>query len=106
MPRQSATISVARSAIITKWQLNRLKERSAYQTHFDDLCAIAGHPTPSETDPLGAWFGIEVPCKKRNGSSGRVDIWKAACFIVSYKSSGADLDKRVYQDLCYTLPPS
>jgi hypothetical protein len=28
-----------------------------------------------------------------------VDIWKAACFVVSYKSSGADLDK-AYLELC------
>jgi len=85
-------------AITTKWHVNRLKERSAYQTHFDDLCAIAGHPTPSEADPIGAWFCVEAPCKKRNGGSGRVDIWKAGSFVVSYKTSGADLD-RAYNEL-------
>ncbi len=36
-----------------KWRHVELKERSAAQAHFDDLCRLVGHPTPVEEDPTG-----------------------------------------------------
>jgi hypothetical protein len=33
-----------------KWARYSGKENSAYQEHFNDLCRLLGHPTPSETD--------------------------------------------------------
>ena len=42
-----------------KWLANTQKERSASQPHFLDLCALVGHPTPSEMDPAGEVFAFE-----------------------------------------------
>jgi hypothetical protein len=38
---------------IAKWRYAELKERSAAQEHFIDLCRLVGHPTPAEADPAG-----------------------------------------------------
>jgi hypothetical protein len=32
---------------VHKWRRAALKERSAYQEHFIDLCRLVGHPTPA-----------------------------------------------------------
>ena len=36
---------------IAKWRASELKERSAAQEHFIDLCRLPGEPTPAEADP-------------------------------------------------------
>ena len=36
---------------IAKWRAAELKERSAAQEHFIDLCRLLGEPTPAEADP-------------------------------------------------------
>lgn len=41
-------------AFIAKWRRSELKERSASQEHFLDLCRLLGEPTPAEADPAGA----------------------------------------------------
>ena len=38
---------------ITKWRASELKECSASQEHFIDLCRLLGEPTPVEVDPGG-----------------------------------------------------
>ena len=40
-------------AFITKWWASALKERSASQEHFIDLCHLLDEPTPAEADPSG-----------------------------------------------------
>lgn len=44
---------------IAKWRRTDLKERSAAQEHFLDLCHLVGHPTPAEADPTGERFCFE-----------------------------------------------
>jgi hypothetical protein len=34
---------------VKTWRDVTLKERSAAQSHFNDLCRLAGHPTPKKT---------------------------------------------------------
>ncbi|MDP3483687.1 MAG: hypothetical protein Q8S05_10310 [Sulfuricella sp.] len=41
---------------IKKWHKSTLKERSASQSHFNDLCALLGEPTPTDVDPDGTWY--------------------------------------------------
>jgi len=36
-----------------KWARYSGKETSAYQEHFNDLCALIEHPTPAAADPTG-----------------------------------------------------
>lgn len=45
---------------ITKWKRVELKERSAAQEFFIDLCRLVGHPTPAEADPTGENFWATV----------------------------------------------
>ena len=40
-------------AFIAKWRASELKESSASQEHFIDLCRLLGEPTPAEADPAG-----------------------------------------------------
>ena len=64
------------SQFIAKWQRAELKERSAAQEHFLDLCHLVGHPTPAEADPTGAAFCFEKGVSKHGGGGGFADIWK------------------------------
>ena len=36
---------------VEKWRRSKLTERSASQSHFNDLCHLLGHPTPAQADP-------------------------------------------------------
>jgi len=51
-------------AFIKKWQQSELKERSASQSHFNDLCALLGEPNPTDADQAGEWFCFEKGMKK------------------------------------------
>ncbi len=42
-----------------KWIATELKERSASQSHFNDLCAVLGVPTPTDADPKGEFYAFE-----------------------------------------------
>ena len=44
---------------IDKWRGVELKERSASQSHFNDLCALLGVLDPVSADPEGEWFTFE-----------------------------------------------
>jgi len=63
---------------ITKWKKADLKERSAAQEHFIDLCRVLGHPTPAEADPTGDTFCFEKGAEKHGGGDGFADVWEAA----------------------------
>ena len=49
---------------ITKWRAVELKERSASQSHFNDLCAVLGTQDPISADPKGEWFTFEKGASK------------------------------------------
>ena len=65
---------------IATWRDNTLKERSAAQSHFNDLCRLLGEPTPTEADPHGEWFCFEKGVKKTGGGDGWADVWRKGCF--------------------------
>jgi type II restriction/modification system DNA methylase subunit YeeA len=77
---------------IAKWKTATLKERSAAQTHFNDLCAMLGIEAPAEADPDGEWYCFERGAKKTAGGAGWADVWKRDCFGWEYKGKGKDLD--------------
>lgn len=89
------------SAFVKKWQGVSLNERSAAQQHFLDLCALVGHPTPAEADPLGEWFTFERGASKEGGGEGFADVWKRGFFAIEYKGRHKDLDKAYAQILLY-----
>jgi hypothetical protein len=70
---------------IAKWQASNLKEKSACQSHFIDLCHLLGQPTPTEADPAGTSFTFEKGVEKESGGQGFADVWKKGCFGWEYK---------------------
>jgi type II restriction/modification system DNA methylase subunit YeeA len=86
------------SAFIKKWKAANLKERSAAQEHFIDLCRLLGEQTPAEADPDGEWYCFERGASKLTGSDGWADVWKRGHFSWEYKGKHQDL-KAAYVQL-------
>jgi hypothetical protein len=84
-----------------KWSKSELKERSACQEHFLDLCHLVGHPTPAEADPTGESFCFERFAEKLDGSDGFADVWKKGFFAIEYKGKRKDLGAAYEQLLRY-----
>ena len=90
-------------AFIAKWRASALKERSAAQEHFIDLCRLLGEPTPAEADPAGERYCFERGARKDTGGDGWADVWKRGCFAWEYKGKHADLDAAFNQLRQYAL---
>ena len=88
---------------IAKWRVSELKERSAAQEHFIDLCRLLGEPTPAEADPTGGRYCFERGARKDIGGDGWADVWKRHCFAWEYKGKHADLDAAFRQLRQYAL---
>lgn len=95
-----------------KWLRYSGKETSAYQEHFNDLCALLGQPTPAEADPSGSdWFcfqkrvvkDLELFAVEPDGSAaskekrGFADVWRKDAFAWEYKGKHHDLDEAYRQ---------
>jgi hypothetical protein len=63
----AATLSVAQFQ--HKWRGMALKERSASQSHFNDLCRMLGVPTPTDADPTGSFYTFERGAEKSGGGA-------------------------------------
>ena len=74
---------------IAKWRASELKERSAAQEHFIDLCRLLDEPTPAEADPAGDHYCFERGARKDTGGDGWADVWKRHCFAWGYKGKHA-----------------
>ena len=90
-------------AFIAKWRAADLKERSAAQEHFLDLCRLLDEPTPAEADPTGDWYGFERGARKDTGGDGWADVWKRHHFAWEYKGRHADLHAAFNQLRQYAL---
>jgi len=77
---------------IQKWRACELKERSASQSHFLDLCRLLDEPAPTDVDPEGTSYSFEAGAKKVGGGDGWADVWKKDCFAWEYKGKHADLN--------------
>jgi len=86
---------------VAKWSQATLKESSAAQEHFIDLCRLVGHPTPAEQDPTGQTFTFEAGATKQSGEQGWADVWKRGCFAWEYKGKHKNLDQAYRQLLQY-----
>ena len=83
---------------IAKWQGSQLAERAYCQEHFNDLCALVGHPTPAMHDTTGNTFCFEKGATKTGGGNGWADVWKRGHFAWEYKGKRKDL-KAAYKQL-------
>ena len=88
---------------IAKWRASALKERSASQEHFIDLCRLLGEPTPAEADPSGETYCFERGARKDTGGDGWADVWKRHHFAWEYKGRRADLNAAFEQLRQYSL---
>ncbi len=95
--------AVTPGEFIAKWRASELKERSASQEHFIDLCRLLGEPTPVEADPAGEWYCFERGARKDTGGDGWADVWKRCHFAWEYKGRQADLDLAFDQLRRYAL---
>jgi type II restriction/modification system DNA methylase subunit YeeA len=88
---------------IKKWQNVELKERTASQSHFNDLCKLLDIEDPITADPKGQWFTFEKGASKTNGGEGWADVWRKDSFAWEYKGKRANLDKAFDQLLQYAI---
>jgi hypothetical protein len=86
---------------ISKWRKVELKERSAAQEHFLDLCNVFDHPTPATADPTGESFCFEKGAAKHGGGDGFADVWKRGFSGWEYKGKHKDLGDAYDQLLRY-----
>ena len=91
------------SEFIAKWRASELKESSAAQSHFNDLCHLLGEPAPTDADPTGDWYCFERGARKETGGDGWADVWKRHHFAWEYKRKHADLDAAFIQLRRYAL---
>ena len=98
--RQSLASMTPRE-FIGKWRSADLKERSAAQEHFIDLCRLLDEPTPAEADPAGERYCFERGAAKSSGGKGWADVWKRGCFGWEYKGKRHDLKAAYAQLLQY-----
>lgn len=81
-----------------KWIVaSNQKERSVSQSHFLDLCALLGVPTPTEADPTGETYCFERGASKAGGGDGWADVWYRGHFAIEYKGLHRDLEKAYQQ---------
>ncbi|CCF84918.1 class I SAM-dependent DNA methyltransferase [Nitrolancea hollandica] len=93
--------SMTPQAFMAKWAAVKLKEKSAAQEHFIDLCRMLGQKTPAEADPEGTWYCFEKGATKSTGSQGFADVWMRKHFAWEYKGKHANLEKAYQQLLLY-----
>jgi hypothetical protein len=69
-----------------KWRGVTLKERSAAQERFLDICHMMGHKTPADADSTGDFFTFEKGAEKFGGEHGFADVWYKDHFAWEYKT--------------------
>ena len=88
---------------VEKWKSVDLKERTAAQSHFIDLCHLLGVADPVSADPKGEWFTFEKGATKTSGGEGWADVWRKNCFAWEYKGKNKDLEKAFSQLQQYAI---
>ncbi|MCO5146637.1 MAG: class I SAM-dependent DNA methyltransferase [Aquamicrobium sp.] len=88
---------------LSKWRDVELKERTASQSHFNDLCQLLDVEDPISADPKGQWFTFEKGATKTSGGEGWADVWRKGFFAWEYKGRHANLDKAYNQLLQYAV---
>ncbi|TVR70065.1 MAG: class I SAM-dependent DNA methyltransferase, partial [Sphaerobacteraceae bacterium] len=99
--RANMSTTTSPASFIAKWRDNQLKESSASQEHFIDLCRMLGVPTPVEADRDGSFYTFEKGAEKTSGGGGFADVWYRDRFAWEYKGPGARLDDAYQQLLLY-----
>jgi hypothetical protein len=93
-------------AFIEKWRDVELKERSAAQSHFNDLCRLLDVLEPTTADPKGTWFTFEKGASKTSGGEGWADVWRENILGWGYKGKRKNLNAALAQLRQYALAQS
>ena len=88
-------------AFVSKWRVWDGKETAGYVSHFDDLCKVFGHETPTEADPNESFFCFQKAVRKNTGAPGFADVFYSGHFGWEYKGNRKDLDEAYQQLLRY-----
>lgn len=83
--------SLTPQAFAEKWAGAALSEKSSYQQHFLDLCAMLGQPAPADVDPKGEFYTFQKGVEKTGGGKGFADVWYRGRFAIEYKGKHKDL---------------
>lgn len=76
-----------------KWiGASNLKERTASQSHFNDLCDLLGVPKPTDIDHTGETYTFERGASITAAGNGWADVWMKGHFAWEYKGQGKNLD--------------
>lgn len=85
-----------------KWiGASNLKERTASQSHFNDLCDLLDVPKPTDIDHTGESYTFERGANITAGGNGWADVWMKGHFAWEYKGQGKNLDDAYVQLLRY-----
>ncbi|HEY6872137.1 MAG TPA: DNA methyltransferase [Geobacteraceae bacterium] len=103
-PQETSLPRITPREFKARWQpASNLKERSASQSHFNDVCALVGEKTPVEADPDGTWYTFEKGASKVGGGKGWADVWKKGCFAWEYKGKHKDMNAALSQLQRYAI---
>jgi hypothetical protein len=83
---------------VAHWKASDLTERSASQSHFNDICDLVGHAHPTDADLTGESFTFDKHVSKDRGGKGFADVWYKEHFAWEYKGKHKDL-KVAYEQL-------
>ncbi len=90
---------------LAKWRHVELKERSASQSRFNDLCALLGVVDPISPTPSENGSPSRRARAKTSGGDGWADVWRKGCFAWEYKGKRKDL-KAAFNQRCSTASRS
>lgn len=86
---------------VAKWKAVTATEKAVAQTHFNELTALLGVPSPLDEDPEGKFYAFERHVRKAAKGKGFADVWRRGHFAWEYKAKGKDLGEAYRQLLLY-----
>ena len=86
---------------VERWEHSAGREQQDAQSHFNELCQLVNHKTPTQLDPAHEFFTFEEHVEKATGGRGRADVFYRGHFAWEYKGRHKDLDAAYGQLLAY-----
>src|SRR5690606_23661017 len=76
---------------------SNLKERTAVQSHFTDLCDLLGVLKPTDVDHSGETYTLELGASITAGGNGWAEVWIKGHHAWEYKGQGKNFDDAYVQ---------
>jgi len=86
---------------VERWGASTGREQQDAQSHFNELCQLINHKTPTQLDPAHEFFTFAEHVEKATGGRGRADVFYRGHFAWEYKGKHRDLDAAYGQLLAY-----